>query len=45
MAMYVMCSRARLSLYLMISNEGEEDPTILKHLVHDETILEEQRDG
>jgi len=44
MAMYVMCSRARLSLYLMISNEGEEDPTILKHLLQDEMILEEQRD-
>ena len=45
MNMYVMCSRARSNLYLMISNEAEEDPIVCKHLPMEESdeIMEVQR--
>jgi len=45
MNMYVMCSRARSNLYLMISNEGEEDPIVCKYLPMEESeeIMEVQR--
>jgi len=45
MNMYVMCSRARSNLYLMISNEGEVDPSVCEYLPMEESeeIMEVQR--
>ena len=42
MDMYVMCSRARENLYLMLSNEGRGEPAILNHLPSEKDLNEKK---